>query len=354
MKEQQITITRELEELQAIEQEIKNVVDVDKKNWVRFYLLIKKVKEKDLWRVADKKSFTQWVKDLSIKTKTHESIIWNRFRAGEIYNSYAKRKKDEGIEVKNIEDTNISADSLVILDKINKHAPELADDLIDKVMNNEIKRKDLVTAYNAIRPQEADFRTKEQIQRAVSNSDETNNTKDKIDMDVVQDKITAANIITTLSQLQWLGKTATATTGFKGYRNRSEADTRINEKSKVFTEFRVFTGTSRKSRRIDLLTIENLTKDQFEKHQVNLHGVEIKVSKSDLINDKKYSEYAEFVDFIWLAIPLELVDYARETKFKQCGIIAVDKDNAVIVEQAERLKPEMRMQTLTTATLKMM
>ena len=354
MKEQQITITRELEELQAIEQEIKNVVDVDKKNWVRFYLLIKKVKEKDLWRVADKKSFTQWVKDLSIKTKTHESTIWNRFRAGEIYNSYAKRKKDEGIEVKNIEDTNISADSLVILDKINKHAPELADDLIDKVMNNEIKRKDLVTAYNAIRPQEADFRTKEQIQRAVSNSDETNNTKDKIDLDEVQDKITAANIITTLSQLQWLGKTATATTGFKGYRNRSEADTRINEKSKVFTEFRVFTGTSRKSRRIDLLTIENLTKDQFEKHQVNLHGVEIKVSKSDLINDKKYSEYAEFVDFIWLAIPLELVDYARETKFKQCGIIAVDKDNAVIVEQAERLKPEMRMQTLTTATLKMM
>ena len=53
MKEQQITITRELEELQAIEQEIKNVVDVDKKNWVRFYLLIKKVKEKDLCRVAD-------------------------------------------------------------------------------------------------------------------------------------------------------------------------------------------------------------------------------------------------------------------------------------------------------------
>ena len=49
MKEQQITITRELEELQALEQEIKNVEDVDKKNWVRFYLLIKKVKEKDLW-----------------------------------------------------------------------------------------------------------------------------------------------------------------------------------------------------------------------------------------------------------------------------------------------------------------
>ena len=218
-------------------------------------------------------------------------------------------------------------------------------------MNNEIKRKDLVTAYNAIRPQEADFRTKEQIQRAVS-SDETNDTKDKIDLDEVQNKITAANIITALSQLRWLGKTTT--TGFKGYRNRSEADTRINEKSKVFTEFRVFTGTSRKSRRIDLLTIENLTKDQFQKHEVNIHGVEIKVSKSDLINDKKYSEYAEFVDFIWLAIPLELVDYARETKFKQCGIIAVDKDNAVIVEQAERLKPEMRMQTLTTATLKMM
>ena len=352
MKEQQITITRELEELQAIEQEIKNVVDVDKKNWVRFYVLIKKVKEKDLWRVADKKSFTQWVKDLSIKTKTHESIIWNRYRAGEIYNSYAKRKKDEGIEVKNIEDTNISADSLVILDKINKHAPELADDLIDKVMNNEIKRKDLVTAYNAIRPRESDFRTNEQIQRAISNSDETDVAKDKIDLDEAQDKITAARIVTILAQLKWLGKATT--TGFKGYRNRSDESEHINQKSKVFTEFKVYAGTSKKSRRIDLVAIENLTKDKFEKHEVNLHGVEIKVSKSDLINDKKYSEYAEFVDFIWLAIPLELVDYARETKFKQCGIIAVDKDNAVIVEQAERLQPQLRMQTLTTATLKMM
>lgn len=352
MKEQQMRLNKELEELEEIEKEIKNVVALDKKNWVRFYLLIKKVKERDLWRVADKKSFTQWVKDLSLKTKTHESIIWNRFRAGEIYNSYAQRKKEQGIEVKDIEDTNISADSLVILDKINKHSPELADSLVEKVINKEIKRKDLVTAYNAIRPEQADFRTKEQIQRAVSNGNETSGTKDKMDLEGVQDKITAANITTILTQLKWLGKTTT--TGFKGYRNKSDADIRINEKARTFTEFKVYTGSSRKSRRIDLLAIENLTKDQFEKHEINVHGVEIKVSKSDLINDKKYTEYAEFVDFIWLAVPLELVDFARDTKFKECGIIAVDKYNAVIIEQAQRLEPNMRMQTLTTATLKMM
>lgn len=352
MKEQQMRLNKELEELEEIEKEIKTVVDLDKKNWVRFYLLIKKVKEKDLWRVADKKSFTQWVKDLSLKTKTHESIVWSRYRAGEIYNSYAQRKKSEDVEVKSIEDINISADSLVILDKINKHSPELADYLVEKVLNNEIKRKDLVTAYNAIRPEKSDFRTKEQIQRAVSNNDETDATKDKIELDKAKDKITAANIVTTLTQLKWLGKVTNK--GFRGYRNRSDADAKINEKSKVFTEFKVYTGTSRKSRRIDLLAIENLTKDQFEKHEINIHGVEIKVSKSDLINDKKYTEYAEFVDYIWLAVPLELVDFARDTKFKQCGIIAADKDNAVIVEQAERLEPDMRMQTLTTATLKMM
>lgn len=353
MAEQQITLNKEIEELEQIEQEIKKVVDLDKKNWVKFYLLIKKVKEKDLWKVADKKSFTQWVKDLSIKTKTHESIIWNRFRAGEIYNLYAKRKKDKGVDVKDIEDTNISADSLVILDKISKHSPELADSLVDKVLNNEIKRKDLLTAYKTIRPEKSDFRTKEQIQRAVSNSDETDETKDEMDLDEIKDKITAASIVTTLAQLKWLGKTTT-NTGFKGYRNKSEADTRINEKAKVFTEFRVFTGTTKKSRRIDLLAVENLTKDQFEKYGVNLHGIEIKASKSDLINDKKYTEYAEFVDYIWLAIPLELVDVARDTKFEECGIIAVDKDNAVIIEQAKRLTPELRIQTLTTAILKMM
>ena len=346
MKEQQITINRELEELQAIEQEIKNVVDIDKKNWVKFYILIKKVKEKDLWKAVEAKSFTQWVKNLSVKTKTHESIIWNRFRAGEVYSSYVDRKKTEGIEVLNIEELKVSPDSLVILDKINKHSPTLADSLVDKVMNNEIKRKDLVVAYKAIRPEKSDFRTKEQIQR-VSCDEET-----KVDVEDEQEKVTAATIITTLTQLKWLGRVTT--TGFRGYRNRSDEGEHINQKSKVFTEFKVYSGTSKKSRRIDLLAIENLTKDKFEKHEVNIHGIEIKVSKSDLINDKKYTEYAEFVDFIWLAIPLELVDYARETKFKQCGIIAVDKDNAVIVEQAERLEPNLRMQTLTTAILKMM
>lgn len=54
MKEQQMRLNKELEELEEIEKEIKNVVALDKKNWVRFYLLIKKVKERDLWRVADK------------------------------------------------------------------------------------------------------------------------------------------------------------------------------------------------------------------------------------------------------------------------------------------------------------
>ena len=45
-----------------------------------------------------------------------------------------------------------------------------------------------------------------------------------------------------------------------------------------------------------LSRIENLTTENV--WDMYLHCIEIKVSKGDLLNDQKYTEYAEFVDFM--------------------------------------------------------
>ena len=345
--ELQLSIDRSTEELEKIEHELEVMVNIDRKNWVNFYLLVKKVKEKELWKVSNAKSFTQWIKELSRKTKIHETIIWNRYKAGEVYQGYAENKRQGGENVKDITEVNVSPDSLVIVEKINKHAPEMASKLIDQVLKGELRRKDLVTAYEAIRPDKPNYNKRQKIEYIVSDDSETSET---ITDDEIKNKITAAKMVTTLSTMKWIGKESND--GFKGYRDKNKISANKN-KARAFSEFAVYTGTSRKSRRIDVLGIENITKDEFEKHELNIHGIEIKVSKSDLVNDTKYTEYSEFVDYMWLAIPLDLVEDARNTKFSECGIIVVSENGETeIVEQATRLESELRHKTLTTALLK--
>ena len=46
--ELQLSIDRSTEELEKIEHELEVMVNIDRKNWVNFYLLVKKVKEKEV------------------------------------------------------------------------------------------------------------------------------------------------------------------------------------------------------------------------------------------------------------------------------------------------------------------
>lgn len=316
------------EKLEDIEIELTNLIEIDKKNWTSVYLLLKEVENKELYR-GKYNSFTAWVKSFCIKTKTHESIIWNRKKAGRVYESYYETQKEKGIKVPEIKDAKVSADSLVILDKINKYDKKIASELTDKVINKEITKKDLKEVYLSIRPD------------TVNNNPhiKTVDSKDEIDIK----KITSAKIVSALYNIEWLD----------AYKKRRYFKSSFEQdKYRTFTEFPCYTGTTRKSRRMDMLIIENITTK--EAGEINLHCIEIKVSKGDLINDHKYSEYAEFVDYLYLAIPEDLLEYAIETKFEGCGVITINKDNkATIAVPAVKLQPLKKIDTLTNIALKL-
>lgn len=320
-----------MENLNTIEKELSNLIEVDKKNWTHFYLLLKKVEEQKLYE--DKyKSYTQWVKSFCIATKTHESIIWNRKKAGKVYDTYVKKQKEKGLESKQITDINVSADSLVLLDKINKYDEDVASKLVDKVLNKEITKKDLREVYKSIRPEQPSTNPHIKI---ISPTE--GDVKEPI-----ENTITASEIVSTLCNIEWLGDKAQR----KYFKSSFEQD-----KYRAFTEFPCYTGTSRKSRRMDMLIVENITTENT--WNLNLHCIEIKVSKSDLLNDTKYTEYTEFVDFMWLAIPKELVEVAKENKFKECGIIVIDDNKAKIIEKANKIDALRRIDTLTNISLKL-
>ena len=323
-----------MESLKKIEKELSTLIDIDKKNWTHFYILLKKVEDNKLWE-GKHKSYTQWVKDFCIKTKTHESIIWNRKKAGKVYESYAEVQKNKGIEVEPIENINVSADSLVILDKINKYDKEVASNLVDKVINKEITKKDLREVYKSIRPNVENISRNPHIKTVEVVENKDNN--------IVNNKVNANEIVSTLCNIEWLSKDKIQRKYFKSSFEQN--------KYRAFTEFPIFTGTSRKSRRMDMLICENVRSENV--WELNLHCIEIKVNKSDLVNDKKYTEYSEFVDYMWLAIPEELYDIARKNKFKQCGIIVVENGKAAIRQEAKRLKPLRKIDTLNNIALKL-
>ena len=331
-------------ELINIEKELNTLVERDRQNWSGFYILLKKVEDNKLWE-GHYNSFTAWIKHFANANKIQESVLWNRKKAGEIYQNYYARKLQKQEKVADIQTVDIAQDSLILIEKIARKDPELLDELTDKAINKELKKKDLQEAYRIIKAKkDAEKELKTQLE---ANKDISQDEKEKI-LENIKDlktaTLTAIDVVDALKECSWLydGKKETR----KRFKDFYEQD-----KYKVFAEFPVFSGTTRNSRRIDALICENLTEERWK---LNLHAVEIKVSKSDLINDHKYTEYADFTDYIWLAIPEELVADAKETKLDKCGILVIKDNKVQVIEQAQRLDAIRREECLSRLALKLL
>ena len=333
-----------MREIIKIQKELKHLVEQDKNSWARFYLLLKKVEDEQLYKELYFKSFTAWLKDFALKNKIHESVLWNRKKAGKVYERYVETKKEQGIEVAPIEDAKVGVDSLVLLDKISKKNAELGAELTEKAINREVTRADLRNAYKTIR---GDLK-----KDTGNNGIEKNNILQENGNDGIisteqkeehENNVTATNIVMALNSHSWLGEKEVVT-GFKGKP--------IERKYKALTEFPVYTGTTKKSRRIDVLIAENISAK--EHYNINLHGVEIKVSKWDFLNDTKYTEYASFVDRLWIAVPKDLLEVCKENTPKGVGVLIFKDGQIEIYRKAKKLDPVERQQALTTLALKLM
>lgn len=336
-----------MREIIKIEKELKHLVEQDKNSWAKFYVLIKRVEEEQLYKELNFNSFTAWLKDFALKNKIHESVLWNRKKAGKVYERYAEVKQQQGIAVPNVEQANVGVDSLVLLDKISKKDASLGAELTEKAINKEVTRADLRNAYKTVRGdlnrQSSKITDKEENKQLQENgnSDIINNTKDTATD--TANNVTAANIVMALSTHNWLGNKETIA-GFRGHF--------VERKYKALTEFPVFTGTTKKSRRIDVLIAENISSK--EHYNLQLHGVEIKVSKYDLLGDNKYTEYANFVDLLWVAVPRDLLPLCKEHVPKSVGILIFKNGTISIYRKAKKTEPMQKQEALTTLVLKLL
>lgn len=326
-----------MREIDRYEHELEALIKSDKSTWTRFVVLMEEIEEKRLYKDLGLNSFTAWVKDFANKHKIHESVLWNRKKAGKVYRNLEEYQKQKGNIIPPLEHANIGVDSLVLLDKITNKDSDMGAELAEKALKGELTRDNLRTAYKTIRD-----RNNNQSKQDKNTPTEKDNVESNDTDSIINENVTAAKIVQSLNNSQWLGVAKRK----RHFRGAYEQD-----KYKTLTEFPVYTGTSKKSRRIDVLVAENLRCDNH--YSLNLHAVEIKVSKSDFLNDRKYTEYAEFVNFLWIAIPKDLVNIVEEHTPLAVGILVFDNEKILIHREAELLKPLMIKDALTTLSLRL-
>lgn len=319
--------------IDAIENELESILSSDKKSWVRIYELMDTVEREKLY--SDQySSYTKWVNALADKAHVHVSLLWNRKKAGRVYSAYEERAKERGRTVPSMNAIQVSADNFNLIEKIAGNNTDVADELIDKVLQGDMKRSDLKNAWQTVKAdREASGKKSVRV-----------NAYDKEGIGVNTETITAADIVLALSRPNWLKNSVD-----------TYPDRYTQSKYRVLTEFAVQTGTSHHARRIDGLVMENLTVAAEKAYNVHIHAVEIKVSKHDLLSDHKMQEYTDYADFFWIAVPEELKADAESIMLNDWGLITIDEKKELhVIKKAELHDAIFRDQTVETALIKIL
>lgn len=321
------------DKIDAIENELESILSSDKKSWVRIYELMDTVEREKLY--SDQySSYTKWVNALADKAKVHVSLLWNRKKAGRVYAAYEERAKERGRTVPSMNAIQVSADNFNLIEKIAGNNTDAADELIDKVLQGDMKRSDLKNAWQTVK---AD-------REAAGKKSVRVNAYDKEGIGINTETITAADIVLALSRPNWLKNSVD-----------TYSDRYTQSKYRVLTEFAVCTGTSHHARRIDALILENRTVEAEKAYNVHIHAVEIKVSKHDLLSDHKMQEYTDYADFFWIAVPEELKADAESIMLNNWGLITIDEKKELhVIKKAELHDAIFRDQTIETALIKIL
>lgn len=266
-----------LQALNKIEGQLSQYLAADKKNWIQTYLLMSEVQDKELY-IVNYRSYTKWINHLADSLSIHVSTLWSRLKAGKNYAEYASRAREQGRIVPQIEEIDVSPDSLNLCAKVaGKNAAEM-DKLVDQMVAGDLTRENLRQAAKA-RKAAGEFVAKSRFD-CVQPSDRTE----------MEEKITAADIILALQSSNWLFEQAITNPVWEKVITDPRETVKknyIKEKYRIFEEFSVDPGTSHHSRRLDALIVENISVPARADNPVNLIGVEIKVDINDLKNDCK-------------------------------------------------------------------
>ena len=347
--------------LEKIEDKISLILSDSMKSWVDLYLLLEQVRENKLYK-PEHRSFTAFVRHVAETNNVHESILWQRRKAGKTYRRYQKIKEQQGKGAKAIEElkeSKISPEALELCQKIAQKNDEVFTNLIEKAINGEVTRDSLRQTYTTMRDKEIS----EAIRRDLRHENDTENDTHAKGMQSMandqkehteqntnpKDPLKTAEISLALDSSSWMEKFAQILGTDAIDQNDIYNFTRKGRGIfKTLNEFPVTSLTTRFDRKVDKAIFETITLAGhfLREYQVCTHQVEIKVSRSDLIHDKKMQDYAQAFDYSWLCVPTELKEAALSVKPEKFGLLLYDfnKKTLRIEKTAQRQKDPLQIE----------
>lgn len=137
--------------LSSLKEELAPLV-MQKAVWPQIASLMMLIEAEELWAEEGHSSFSAWVSSFAAECDVSESYLWKALKAGRVYTDYQARV---GEDTPDMEDIDISADALVLADKIAYGNAEIADSIIQKAMNGEISVSDMNSAWHEVRERKA-------------------------------------------------------------------------------------------------------------------------------------------------------------------------------------------------------
>lgn len=348
-------INQNPESIEKIEDKISLILSDSMKSWVDLYLLLEKVRENKLYK-PEHRSFTAFVRHVAETNNVHESILWQRRKAGKTYRRYQQIKEQQGKGSKAIEElkeSKVSPETLELCQKIAQKDNEVFTTLVEKAINGEVTRDSLRQAYTTMRDKEISETIRNDLRHRQDAEDDThakgtqsmvNNKKEHTEQnESLKDPLKTAEISIALDSPDWIQKFAK----ILGTYAVDQADVYNFERSgtgifRTISEFPVTSVTTRYDRKVDKAIFETITLAGhfLRTYQISTHQVEIKVSRADLKHDNKMQDYAQSFDYSWLCVPVELEQEALNVKPEKFGLLLYDfnKKTISIAKTAQRQK----------------
>ena len=338
--------------IDQIECELLELSGNEERRWQRVAELLMLAEEKSLW-TPHAKSFTQWVKKLAEQAGVQESNFWRALKAGQTYLKFrrareAEAEQAEAADADNVtpitDDThpaplpplaeaNVAAENLELLEKISRVAPDLViAEATEKTLSGRMSRADLRSIWATYR------NATEGTARGRGGCGKT----------TVDDSQLTAAVILDLLRTDDAGQMVKVLLFEEHREEQATGRASRGQEYACLPEFAVYTGTTRKARRMDAMLVSNDIR--------TLVGVEIKVSRHDLENDQKFTEYQPYCNALYLAVPKGLEQVALDTAPESVGVLAIQPTSRVMevprTAETREIEPFFALETLRRLALR--
>lgn len=125
--------------LTDMESELKVALTIQDYNWIEIAKKLIQIRAQNIWRESGLPSWTNWLKQLGEKTRRHPETYFKMIAA---YNYYQELRKNCNA-LKDIEDAELSKDSIMSVKTISRDLPDIGTRLMLDVISGRYKRRHL-------------------------------------------------------------------------------------------------------------------------------------------------------------------------------------------------------------------